>query len=86
MAAVGAIGIRRAVPIVDDIFRLRLTRHTVTAFLLLTGIAVFGLSNAMCALLFALSPARFAKSPRWFLVTLAIGIAMIILGIVGTFR
>ena len=82
MAIVGAIGVHYTISAVRDIARVGLSWQTLSMFLLVGGTAVVGLSNAMATLLFALSPRRFAKSPRWFLVTLAIAVVMIILGAV----
>lgn len=85
MAIVGATGAYYTIGAVGDILRLGLSTQTVSTFLLLAGIALAGLSNATATVLFALSPSRFERSPRWFLVILAVGLVMIILGTIGTF-
>ena len=86
MAVVGAIGIYYTVGVVGDIFRSGLSTATVSILLLVAGITLVGLSNATATLLFTLSPSRFERAPRWFLVVLAIGIVMIILGTIGQFK
>ena len=84
MAIVGAIGVRYTIGAVRDIFRLGLSTGTASTFLLVTGVALLGLSNATATLLFTLSPSRFERSPRWFLLALGLGMVMIILGTVGS--
>ena len=86
MAAVGSLGVRHTVRAVGDIFRVGLSIGTGSMFLLVGGIALVGLSNAVVALLLILLPVRSGRSPRWFLVALGIGVVMIILGTIGVFR
>ncbi len=86
MAAMGAVGVRYTARAVGDILRLGLSIATGSIFLLVAGIALIGLSNAILGLMLALFPSRLGKSPRWFLVALAVGIVMIIVGTVGVFQ
>ncbi len=86
MAAVGSLGVRHTARAVGDIFRLGLSIGTGSIFLLVGGIALIGLSNAVVALLLILFPLRSGKSSRWFLVALDIGVVMIIIGTVGVFK
>ena len=86
MGIVAITAVRQTVIAVGDLFRLGLSEATASILLLFAGIALVCLSNAIVALLLILRPSRSGRSPRWFLVTLGAGIAMIILGGVGILR
>ncbi len=86
MGAVAVLAVYHTVRVVGDIFRLGLSIGTASILLLVAGIALIGLSNAIAALLLILFPSRSERSPRWFLVALGIGIVMTILGMVGILK
>ncbi len=86
MATVGAVGVRYTARAVGDILRLGLSTSTASIFLLVAGIALICLSNAIVALLVILLPLRSGKSPRWFLVIPGISVVITILGTMGVFK
>lgn len=86
MVIVGVTAVSHTARAVRDIFRLGLSKGTVSILLLVAGIALVSLSNATATLLFTLFPSRSGKAPRWFLIALGIGVVMSILGAAGLFK
>ncbi len=85
-ATAGLLAAYRMVGAVGDIFSLGVSTETVSILLLISGIALVGLSTAVATLLFVLFPSPAKRSPHWFLVALCIGIVMSIAGFLGVFR
>ena len=86
MGAVAVPAMYHTVRVVGDIFRFGLSIGTAKVLLLVGGIALIGLSNAIVALLVILFPSRSGRSPRWFLVALGIGVVMTVFGIVEVLK
>ena len=86
MSVMAVLGVYGTVIAVRGLFILGASIETVSILLLFAGIALTGLSATVSSLLCMRSPSQSARTPRWFLVALCIGLLMSVLGLIGILR